>query len=201
MPSGYTHKIIDPETYPNFTPKDFILDCAKGFSGFISDEEIRRHKSNLEYNEKALEKAKTKLKELKSKFTSEWLEEIVYSNNSIQESYNRSIEINKLRKQQYDAFIEAVESWGIPSDEHENLKNFCMKQLTESKEWDTYVPNEPSLIDINDTDAVNNYISETISYAERDILYHEERIENENKLHNGHLEWHNKLLKSLEEVR
>ena len=201
MPSGCTYKIYEFKENPNYTTKDFILDCAQQFGGFVKHEEsfIRNFQRDIEYYETMIEKAEKKIGELLNLSDEELRKEIEEKNKKYLSNYKTSLERKSILAAHYDKFINGVEKWEVPTEEHQGLKEFCLKQLKESKEWDAFEPLEPSIIKTT-KEAIKEHRNHMISSYQKDINHSKERIKTiEDKIKDS-LEWTNALKASLEEM-
>ena len=135
MPTGYTSKIYDGE---QVTGKEFIMTCARAFGALIEmrDEpmgaQIPEELKVDTHHEKQLERSKQELNNYKN-MPIEEIQELV------DETYKKKIEENKKYyneklelKNRYERVLAEVEQWKLPSPEHQNLKDYAIRQLEES---------------------------------------------------------------------
>lgn len=201
MPSGCTYKIYEFKENPDYTTKDFILDCAQQFGGFVKNEEsfIKNFQRDIEHYESTIEKAEKRINEVLNLSDEELCKEIENSNKEYLDNYKVSLERKNVLAAHYDKFISGVEKWKAPTEEHQELKEFCLKQLKESKEWDACEPYKPPIIETT-KEAVKEYRNRKIDIYKRDIDFSKERIKKiEDKIRKS-LEWSNALKSSLEEL-
>ncbi|MBJ7935493.1 hypothetical protein [Bacillus cereus] len=138
MPSGYTCIIEDRE---KVSGSEFILRCARQFGALITmrdermDAEIPTFTVSSGHLER-IETAKRNLEEYKSMSLeeAERLAEESYQNQikSNQEAIQRKLTL----KAKYLNTLEEVKLWDPPTDEHVGLKEFAIKQIEESIDFD-----------------------------------------------------------------
>lgn len=138
MPSGYTSKIYDGK---EVCGADFIADCAKGFGAYITVRDLldSEKPDHFEPDSFYIDRAKQWEKELE-KLLGMTEEE---AQHEADEEYERKIanrenaikNKNELR-QRYEKVLEEVSAWIPPTEDHVNLKEFCIKQIEDSIEWD-----------------------------------------------------------------
>lgn len=142
MASGYTADIYEGK---NVTLKDFMLRCARAFGACVMmrDEPLstpipERFEPD-DYHLKQIERIEKELKELNDnpKTQEEWEE-------AYQKAYDEEINYYMERKFQkaklklrYENMISAVSNWEPPTKDHVDLKEFALKQLKESLDFDT----------------------------------------------------------------
>jgi hypothetical protein len=151
MATGYTAPIHDGE---DITFEQFVLRCARAFGAAIHqrdesmDVEIREMEMDSWYTESA-EKARAVMDETLARAPEEWQsafdEEVLRA-----EEYNERIKRNNSElTARYEAMIAQVEAWTPPTREHYELKEFMLKQLHESLDFDvsTYRQKPPESVD------------------------------------------------------
>ena len=137
MPTGYTSSIEKGISF-----KEFILDCARAFGACITmrdeakgkpiPEEFKPsdyHSDKIKGSEKGLrDLRKITLKQAAKKGKEEYEKELKSS-----EAY-----INKCNvlRQKYEDMLNEVRAWTPPTKEHTGLKDFMVKQLEQSIEFD-----------------------------------------------------------------
>ncbi|MEK5167155.1 hypothetical protein NYE69_33275 [Paenibacillus sp. FSL R5-0527] len=138
MPTGYTSSIYNGE---EVTVKDFVLKCSRAFGALVMmrdepmDAEIPVFEPSS-YNLESLEKAKEQLKKLTS-LSSEEVEKLAEEEyrNGVEE-YQKNLKKRRELRSRYERLLAEVNAWNPPSSEHVGLKEFCVKQLEESIDWD-----------------------------------------------------------------
>lgn len=136
MPTGYTHKIADDQSF-----EDFVLGCARAFGACImqrddpsSDKPKLQETSNY-HTEKLLE-SQAQLAEFLGMTQDEMLD---YGEQCKEEDIyriNERIQKNNALREKYDAMLEKVDAWIPPSFEHEELKQFMINQIQQSIDFD-----------------------------------------------------------------
>ena len=142
MPTGYTEKIYNGD---KVTLKDYLLLCARQFGACIMmrDEPmstpIPESFEPDDYHLKEIERIEKELKELNDnpKTHKEWEKEYqgAYAK-AINEYREREYRKSRL-KLRYENMIIAVSNWEPPTKDHTNLKEFALKQLKDSLDFDT----------------------------------------------------------------
>lgn len=143
MPTGYTADIYSGK---NVTLKDYIMLCARQFGACITMRDdplsvpIPESFEPDDYHLKEIERIEKELKDLNDnpKTQEEWEKEYqtAYSK-AINEYGEREYQNTKL-KIRYDNMITMVQNWEPPTKDHINLKEFALKQLKESLDFDTH---------------------------------------------------------------
>jgi len=195
MPTGYTACINDGEgvTFP-----EFAMRCARAFGALILmrdepwDAPIPDRFEASDYHSKELAKAQARLAEVEA-----W--EILDAEAEAERTYievlsrlNQSIDEQLALHGRYQEMLAQVQVWIPPTSEHEELKEFMVKQLEESIEWDCNCDlGEPKLLSGPD------YMAEQLGRAQRDIDYYTEQHREEIKRTKGRNEWLTALRQSL----
>ena len=202
MPTGYTAPIYEREE--NFTFKKSAMRCARNFGALIEmrgeplDAEIDFDKcfQPSDYYKKALERVEKEYQEfLDNPPTAEELgkkyDEKV--NNDFEKFLERK-ESRKALQEIYTAMLEQVKAWEPPTEEHNGLKEFMIRQLQESVYYDCVVYSPY-------TDDREEYIKYHMSPEPllKEIAYYKERYEKEVELCNNRKQWVIKLMQSLKE--
>lgn len=136
MPTGYTAKIADGISF-----NDFALSCARAFGACIEqrdDDPSDKPKTQnpCHYHLDKLEKAHRELanfkkmsnRRLRQKWGNEMRRQAISALGSLQKK-------EALRKK-YAKMLEQVKAWVPPTIDHQGLKEFMEKQITESMDWD-----------------------------------------------------------------
>jgi len=138
MPTGYTCNIQDG-TMTEL--KDYMLSCSKNFGALIhmredsSNTEIR-HRECSDYHLKQLDSVKENFEKF-NKLTDDEIEIILeeYHTQSIIDNRNALKRFDE-GKQRYLDMLEKVKDWESPTEEHNNLKKFAIKQLEDSLDFE-----------------------------------------------------------------
>jgi vacuolar-type H+-ATPase subunit I/STV1 len=195
MPTGYTSKISEGISF-----NDFVLDCARAFGACITmrdepmDKEIPVFKPDPYHKKQkvALEKEFEKV----SKMTLEEAEieaEAEYQSALKDRQETIAKEQELLRK--YQIMLAKCQEWEPPTKDHVNLKDFMIRQITNTIKWDCDVSyyEEKKLVKLNGREWLTDRIEDVI----KDIKYHTEKYEEEEKRTKGRNEWISKLKESL----
>ncbi|MFI8643839.1 hypothetical protein ACIGJK_03415 [Pseudomonas iridis] len=138
MPTGYTADIKDGISFSTFA-----LNCARAFGATITlrdesggGEAIPQQFEPDSYHAKALSSDREKLAALESMTLAECeLKAAAEHTASEVQRLQRIKEFHDLR-QSYDEMLKCAQSWIPPSEEHVGLKDFMVKQITDSLKWD-----------------------------------------------------------------
>jgi hypothetical protein len=177
MPTGYTSSIYEGK---EVSRNDFILGCARAFGALIemrdspSDTPIPDEFTPRNYHIDAIEKAKA---ELLVTYTIEEAQAI------LDEEYEKKVENNEKRIEEIKGLIKRYEdmkqeilAWVAPSEEHQGLKDFCIKQLEDSMEFDcnySYYSKLPV------KESAELWIINKREQVEKNLKYHEEEWKKE----------------------
>lgn len=138
MPTGYTSDVQDGKVTEL---KDYILRCSRNFGALIHMRDCDfgceiKHREISDYYLNRLDKVKKEFEEFRN-LTDEEIQE------QLDERYERSLKEQEKGlkrfeegKQRYLCMLEKVNGWQPPTEEHINLKNFAIKQLEESLDFD-----------------------------------------------------------------
>ena len=136
MPTGYTHKVGEGQSF-----EDFVLGCARAFGACImqrddpADEKPKLQEASNYHSEKLIEAKQQQLEFLA--MTED--EKLDYGHMSAEEDIFRiteRIEKNIALADKYTSMYMKVLDWVPPSSEHVELKQFMLKQLQDSKDFD-----------------------------------------------------------------
>lgn len=188
MPTGYTNDIYDGE---ELSGKEFIMKCARAFGACVEmrddpmNKEIPEFKPST-YHQENIEKRKSEL----NKYQGMTIDE---AKSLVEESYkNRTIENEKYIKNNIDLknrylkTLTEVLAWNVPTNEHEELKNYAIDQLRKSIEYDC--GNMDYSKEIN-KDTPQEYINKNIERCLEDINYHTKKWEEEVKRIDSRNKW------------
>lgn len=202
MPTGYT-AFIENDTIDN--AKDFIMLCARAFGACIDmrDEPLSKpipKEFELDtYHAKEIEKAKMRLEQIES-MTNEEIQK------QCDKEYNKRIddrigikEYRKEMKEKYEKVLSGIKMWNPPTQDHEGLKKFAIKQI------------EMCLPDYNENtyfDGIENVEKETvdewrkrnIESCNNDIEYHKNKWNIEITRWRNRNKWLRDLRESIENL-
>ncbi len=137
MPTGYTAGISNGITF-----QKFAMNCARAFGALIemrdspSDAPIPENFKKSDYHEKEIAKCKKLLAELE-RMDSPKARKLFDDERKESEEHARKYEIEKLElRQKYEAMLREVKKWNPPTSEHNGLKDFMLKQISESIDFD-----------------------------------------------------------------
>lgn len=186
MPTGYTATIKDDITFEEFT-----LGCARAFGALImmrdepSSAPIPERFEPSDYNLKQLAKAGDRLAELEA-LTAEQCEQRAAEQylSDEQSRLDHKQEMLDLRAK-YAAMLDRVRVWIAPSKEHGGLKEFMIKQIEESIDFDCaythYDEPTPRLSGVDWLDAQKALVLKDIEYHKAANAKEVERTEQRNE--------------------
>lgn len=192
MPTGYTAAIADGISF-----NDFVMRCARAMGVCILmrddplDKPIPERFEPSDYHSNKINEIIAELEQTKAmsdEAANDWAE-VEY--NREKQELQRIIKKRKELLKNYKAMFERVRSWNPPTPGHQGLKDFMIKQINETIEWDCdtswYEENQPQLM----TGA--QWKEEKIKKLERDLAYHTK----ENQEEISRTESRNKWIKEL----
>jgi hypothetical protein len=191
MPTGYTTDIYNGK---EVTFKDFALNCARAFGACVMQRddpagEKPKIQPEESYHTKALKKLSTFKKPSKKQFET-FIKRSIADNKEI-------INKNKALEKAYSEMIEKAAKWTPPTTEHEALKDFMIKQLVESKQWDCGLDHyENQLVSLSAM-TYNDYIEKKRKEYTFNCKYHEEHLIKEIDLIKQRNKWIEDLYNSL----
>jgi hypothetical protein len=182
MPTGYTHKIKDGQSF-----EDFVLGCARAFGALVlmrdepSDAPIPERFEPSDYHVKERDKAKEQYRIVSEMTEAEAEEKAEAEYTQAMTRYNLRVLENNNEQVMYKAMLAKVRAWQAPST-HADLKRFMIEQLEKSKDFDNFEPDLPKQI------SGRAWKANAEANALRDIGYHTteyakevERVEGRNK--------------------
>lgn len=141
MPTGYTAILGEKE---DVSLKEFAMLCARNFGACIEmrdlplSEPIPEKFEPSPFYQKRYEESKKQFDDFMA------MED---KKGFLERTYERYVKLEKKRRKEnqekksilrerYERMLNKIIAWNPPSDEHINLKNFMMKQIKDSIEWD-----------------------------------------------------------------
>ena len=200
MPTGYTGPIYEGKE--DYTFEKFAMRCARSFGACVGlrdeplDKEIDldKHFQPSDYYKKELERAEKEYKEFLlnpptvDELSKEY-DEMVEKN---KKEYLARKEENEQRKIRYYNMLSQAQDWVPPTPEHCKLKEFMIKQLEDSLNFDcgNYEPV---------TESREEYIEYRLSTNRftREIEHYRESYQREVNACNERREWVKQLINSL----
>lgn len=139
MPTGYTYAVQEGKVT---TLDDFAQSCARAFLWQARDSEekdLRRlvqSSHDKEYYERQVEQTTKEFKHLMTLSDEQWLDVYTVATEEHEAEQDERIARKMAEKARYESMIEKVRQWIPPSFEHEDLKDFMLKQLEDSLSFD-----------------------------------------------------------------
>lgn len=190
MPTSITARLHDDK---EDSLKDFLLRCAAECnpSRKMRDGGIQEVTPDTSYHEQALSKAEQKLRELKHMSLQEAEMYTIKAHNAAVSLYMQYKEDKEQLQKRYEDMLTKVEAWEPPSEQHEMVKVYAMKQLKTSIEHDCRVTFPMPV-----KQTAKDYIAEEKASYEKDVHYYKEAIEKEIASTTAENSWNETLLKS-----
>jgi hypothetical protein len=138
MPTGYTESIKDGITF-----QTFALNCARGFGACIAlrdepggGEQIPEEMQPSDYHFKALATARSALATFESMTSMECGFKAAAEHKDAETYRLERIKENADLLQKYTEMLVCAKAWTAPTENHNGLKEFMVKQIEESIKWD-----------------------------------------------------------------
>lgn len=192
MPTGYTADIAKGISF-----EQFVWTCARAFGALVMmrDEPmsapIPHEFTPSNYYAESLAKAEAEVSRLRSLTFEQAQAESAASFQRDLNAWDRRADERAALREKYEVMLASVQAWTPPTAEHQELKDFMAKQITDSIDWDCSdkydKPPENRLARV--------WLSLAIAEAERSLEYarksHAEEVERVNE--------RNRWLKALRE--
>lgn len=198
MPTGYTARIADGISF-----KEFAFDCSRAFGALISmrdesrDTPIPDEIKPRDYHIINLEKIKKEIADInsfskaqiKKQIEKEYKEEIKY--------LDKHIKGKKGLNSKYEKMLREVKKWKIPTKDHQEFKNFMIKQLTNGINCDCdveYFKYEKKKLK---KETPEKWKQQKLDKLNENLSYHSKQWEEEVQRCKERTEWIQQLKKSL----
>jgi len=195
MPTGYTAVIGDGISF-----EDFVMRCARAFGACITmrddptDKEISEFKPSPCYKE-SLDKAKRDLSKVKNTTLEEAEKRAQQKYEKETKDKEEGIQKNIELRSKYQTMLVKVRGWEPPSPDHQELKDFMIKQITNSIEFDC--SNEYWLNQKLKLLTGQEWKEQKINRLFKDIIYYNSEWEKEKERVAGRNAWIKALRESL----
>lgn len=194
MPTGYTASVQDGKI--DF--KQFALQCARAFGATIMqrDEpmnELPKIQEPSDYHSKRLTQLSEQIEVINKMSLEEAAQASIKKHNDDIAYYDKSDKEMLEVKSNYTTMLEKSKAWVTPSDEFIELKDFMIKQLTESIDFDC----SPFTRKISPITDGETYKAEQLAKIHKDIFYHTAENKKEIERTNARNKWIETLYNSL----
>lgn len=192
MPTGYTAMISEGATFERFA-----LSCARQFGALIMmrdepyDAEIPEFQPT-DYHTKQLEADNERLTWLKSLTAAQVQDQCEKAHNEEVERIHKMNAEKDITLAKYEEMLEKVNAWVPPTEDHLGLKEFMVKQITESIYFDCSNYDFPKRITPDD------WRIRELKKVMDSITYHTVEHEKDVQRTNSRNEWVKKLKLSLQ---
>lgn len=202
MPTGYTADVQEGKI-TEF--KDFALQCARAFGACVMQmdddpKDLPKEQDESSYYSKKISETKKEIK----KFTNMTDEELVnFEKNRIEKDlkyHQDKIQEEKKEKVRYETMLEKVHAWTPPTEEHQGLKDFMIRQIKDSIKWDcegTYHQDAIKRLEVTDI-SPSTIRAEKLESLEKDLAYYKKQDFEESERTQKRNQWIRDLYKSLE---
>lgn len=138
MPTGYTHGV---QTGAITKFDDFAWQCARAFGALVllrddMDAPIPEEFQPSDYHAKAIEAARAELVRLEAMTPEDANAEARRLYEQSAREYEGRVERKAAERHRYEAMLDKVRAWVPPSSDHVGMKDFMIKQLVESIDFD-----------------------------------------------------------------
>lgn len=173
MPTGYTADIKDGISF-----KQFTLNCAKAFGACVSMRDlpsgtpIPEEFEASSYHAEKLAEARIALTTYENMSEYDAASEARNEYADAELNRTRRLQENLNQLESYRGMLDQVRAWIAPTKEHDGLKEFMVKQITESIEWDDstkYLSVPTPVVSVTD------WLEAKKAAALKDIEYHKEK--------------------------
>jgi len=205
MSTGFTSEIEKGISF-----KKFAMNCARAFGACIEmrddphDKEIPQEFKPSDYHLRGLEDAKQELRSFEKMSFKTAKKQYLDSIKKRKDDALNSLEKKRELQRKYESMLVEIQNWVPPSSEHVNMKDFMIKQVTDSIEWDCSgdygdrVLQELDMEVKQGTDiSVKKWLAEMINSAQKKVKYHEEDYAKEVETCRKRTEWIQLLRDSL----
>ncbi len=137
MSTGYTSEIAN-----NISFKDFVLQCARAFGALTTmrddpmDKPIPNEFKPSDYHSKRIAEIMKDAKRIESLTEDETQAEADKERKNKMDTDQKCLDETRDLRAKYEKMLVKVKQWTPPSTEHEGLKTFMIKQITDSIDFD-----------------------------------------------------------------
>lgn len=196
MPTGYTSKLYDGKEQ---TADEFILECARAFGAYVLGRDtpigadVPTHYEPSSYYAESVNKDQIRLTNLRGMSVKD---RVKAADEAFAKLHARWIEDKakvEERRTRYEEMLARVRQWEPPTSDHVGLKEFMVKQLEESIDFDchTWPEEEPT------KPSPHDWYKKELADAERSLEFSEQHYAEEIERTNGRNGWIKALHESL----
>lgn len=192
MPTGYTDKIKDGQSFD-----DFVLKCTRAFGATIMqrDEPMSQRpklRQPSEYGTKRLDEARQRTWELTDMDQTGIDKQCAAAHKQALESWERLQEGSRQTRAAYIAMQDLVITWVPPSPDHVEFKEFMLKQIADSIKWDCHDYPRPTEL------SPSEWYAKELGNAVREAENSEEAQAKEKSSADGANDWISAVYQSLD---
>jgi len=198
MPTGYTSDLYEGK---DIEFPDFVMKCARAFGALIEmrddpmDAAIPDKFEASSYHTEQLEKAEADVARIKAWDDTEADRQAQLAYDRAQREYEESLAKRAAMRERYEAMLAQVKAWTPPTSEHQGLKDFMVKQLEESIDFDCGT----DYLTVPERLTGAAYKEQQLHSARWNASYHTEHGEADKKRANERTTWIRALRQSLAE--
>jgi len=197
MPSGYTAIIGEKD---DLTFREFALICARAFGACVEmredslSKEIPKEFVPSDYHKREISNHTIKLQELNAMTPHQAGLHAKKEYLDARKRYNEFLAKKDALKKKYLRMLEQVKKWTPPTEDHNGLYEFMIKQIEDSIKFDC--GDYSSMTPIEKSAKV--WLHDAIEREIKDIAYHTKEYSEEVERVNGRNEWIRVLRESLQ---
>ncbi len=196
MPTGYTYCVQTGEV-TEF--KDFAIRCARAMGALVTMRDERMDAAIPDgfkpssYHADRLKEAKSKLNRLKAMSHADIDDACAKEHLQALLSWENWQSETLQEKKRYEDMLAKVRAWNPPNSDFAGFRKFMEEQLVDSMEHDLFALTLPKPMQVNNKEWYKN----ALAMAEKDIEYHQKKMNEETKRAKDRTEWIVTLKKSL----
>lgn len=199
MPTGYTSDLYEGK---DIKFPDFVMKCARAFGTLIElrdeplDAPVPEEFKPSSYHTEQLEKAEAEVTRIKAWDDTEADRQAQLAYEWAVREHEQTLADRAAKRERYEAMLAQVKAWTPPTSEHQGLKDFMVKQLEGSIDFDCGT----DYLTVPERLTGAAYKEQQLKSARWRISYHTEHGEDEVKRAAERTTWIRALRQSLAEA-